>query len=256
MPTFNDPLNWISENKKDLFGVINLNVKDVEPDETQPRKSFEDIESLAGSIKKHGLIHPILVRKEGGKYIIISGQRRYLALKFLGLKEIPAIEWSPKIDEILPIQLIENIQRKDLSPLELAASFKKMKDKGLTVRQIADVVGMSKSSVQDGLALLEIKEPELKKRINQSPTKALLISKVKDKKEKNTLIEKFEETRTKKIRESKNIFNFDKNFGINFSKQKDVSELKAKLESIFSEMESSLSKAGNVNISIKINAKK
>ena len=256
MPTFNDPLNWISENKKDLFGVLSLNVKDVEPDETQPRKSFEDIETLAGSIKKHGLIHPILVRKEGDKYIIISGQRRYLAFKFLGLKEIPAIEWSPRMDDILPIQLIENIQRKDLSPLELAASLKKMKDKGLTVRQIADVVGISKSSVQDSLSLLEIKEPELKEKINESPTKALLVSKVKDKKEKKTLIEKFEETRTKKIRESKNIFNFDRTFGMDFSKQKDFSELKAKLDSVFSEMKYSLSKAGNLSISIKINVKK
>lgn len=256
MPTFNDPLNWISENKKDLFGVLSLNVKDVEPDETQPRKSFEDIETLAGSIKKHGLIHPILVRKEGDKYIIISGQRRYLAFKFLGLKEIPAIEWSPRMDDILPIQLIENIQRKDLSPLELAASLKKMKDKGLTVRQIADVVGISKSSVQDSLSLLEIKEPELKEKINESPTKALLVSKVKDKKEKKTLIEKFEETRTKKIRESKNIFNFDRTFGMDFSKQKDFSELKAKLDSVFSEMKFSLSKAGNLSISIKISVKK
>jgi ParB family chromosome partitioning protein len=256
VPIFNDPLNWISENKKDLFGVLSLNLKDVKPDETQPRKSFEDIETLAASIKKHGLIHPILVRKESGKYIVISGQRRYLAFKFLGIQEIPAIEWSPRMDDILPIQLIENIQRKDLSPLELAVSLKKMKDKGLTVRQIADVIGMSRSSVQDNLSLLQIKEPELKEKINESPTKALLVSRVKDKKEKKNLIEKFEEVRTEKIRQNKNIFNLDKTFGLDFSKQKDVAEFKAKMEKIVDEMKSSLSKAGNINISLKINIKK
>ncbi|MHB1546968.1 MAG: ParB/RepB/Spo0J family partition protein [bacterium] len=255
-----DPLGWITKDKSHItgdksFNILMLNLKDVEPDQTQPRKSFEKIEELAESIKRHGLLHPILVRKENGKYKIISGQRRYMAHKFLGqgFETIKAIELTKESSDILPIQLVENIQRSDLRPLELASSLKDLQDRGFTVREIAELVGKSKSTVHEHLGLLEIKDEELKKKADISPTKALKINKVKNKKEKKSLIDKFEDIRVAKLRENKNLFDFDKSYS---AKVKDLSALKTDVANVLNDMESSLKKAGEVNIRIKIIARK
>jgi len=103
--------------------VIELDVNSIEPDPNQPRKHFdeESLKELASSIEKHGVLEPILVRKVGEKYLIVAGERRYRATKLLNKETIPAIVIDPKNEsELREIQIIENLQREDISPLERA----------------------------------------------------------------------------------------------------------------------------------------
>jgi len=100
-----------------------LSLKDIEPDPNQPRKQFDDnsIKELANSIKEKGLLQPIIVRKVGDKYLIIAGERRYRACKLLGMEKIPCIVKAvDDAKDILEIQIIENMQREDISQIERA----------------------------------------------------------------------------------------------------------------------------------------
>jgi len=103
--------------------VLDLNVKDIEPDPNQPRKHFneESIKELADSIEKHGVLEPILVRKVDSKYLIVAGERRFRATLLLGQETIPAIVIDPQNEQVIrEIQIVENLQREDISPVERA----------------------------------------------------------------------------------------------------------------------------------------
>lgn len=134
----------------------------VEPDPRQPRSALGNLEDLVGSIREKGVLEPILVRPlppslGGAEYRIISGERRYRAAKEAGLLELPAIVFDVDEDEALEIALIENLQRKDLTPFEEAEGFRALADRHqYTHQEIASAVGRSRSLVTETLKLLEM----------------------------------------------------------------------------------------------------
>jgi len=130
----------------------------IEPNAEQPRTSLGNIEELAASIREKGVLEPILVRNIGpNRYQIISGERRFRAATLAGLDEIPAIELDVDDKEMLEIALIENIQRKDLTPFEESEGFAALQEKfGYTHDKIAQVVGKSRTTITETLLLNDI----------------------------------------------------------------------------------------------------
>ncbi|MBQ8156531.1 ParB/RepB/Spo0J family partition protein [Candidatus Saccharibacteria bacterium] len=138
-----------------------LKIEDVIRDEEQPRREFnkEAIEALAASIKEHGVLQPIVVTKEDGKYKIVAGERRWRASKIAGLTTIPAIVRTLDSQNRLELSIIENAQREDLNPLELATAYAKLKSQfNLSAEEIAAKVGKSEQTVQNTLRLLNLPE--------------------------------------------------------------------------------------------------
>ena len=130
----------------------------VEPNAEQPRTNLGNIEELASSIREKGVLEPILVRAVGpNRYQIISGERRFRAASLAGLDEIPAIELDVDDKEQLEIALIENIQRKDLTPFEEAEGFALLQQRfGYTHEKISQVVGKSRTTITETLLINEI----------------------------------------------------------------------------------------------------
>lgn len=125
----------------------------------QPRKSFDEtqLSELSDSIKQNGVLQPILVRKKGGKYEIVAGERRYQASKLAGLKEIPAIVREIDDAEIFQLALIENLQRSDLTPIEEARGYRQLLDtKGLTQEGLAKILSKSRSAIANTLRLMDL----------------------------------------------------------------------------------------------------
>ena len=130
----------------------------IEPNVEQPRTSLGNIEELAASIREKGVLEPILVRQMGpGNYQIISGERRFRAATMAGLDEIPAIEIDADDRETLEIALIENIQRKDLTPFEESEGLLLLQQKfGYTHEKISQVIGKSRTTVTETLLINDI----------------------------------------------------------------------------------------------------
>jgi len=144
-----------SEEKNINLIPINL----IKPNEKQPRKNFdiEKIEQLAESIKEHGVVQPIVLKKEENIYIIIAGERRWRAAKAAGIKELPAVIMDISDKEILEISLIENIQREDLNPIEEAVAYKRLIEEfSLTQEELSKRVGKSRTAVTNCLRLLNL----------------------------------------------------------------------------------------------------
>ena len=141
-------------------GVSVLSISDIEINKNQPRKNFDDdsIQELAESIKAHGVIQPIIVRSAGeGFYVIVAGERRYRAAKLAGLTEIPVIVTELTASEAAEVALIENIQRADLNPIEIAEAYRAIIDDfGLTQQELAERIGKPRSSVANALRLLDL----------------------------------------------------------------------------------------------------
>lgn len=148
----------IKEGKKDSL-MIPLNK--IKTYSEQPRKFFdnENIAELAESIKNHGIIQPILLRKNKSNYIIVAGERRFRAAKMLGLKEVPAIIKDLTENEVLEISLIENIQREDLNPIEEAIAYKKLlQEFNLTQQELSSRIGKSRVAITNTMRLLKLDE--------------------------------------------------------------------------------------------------
>jgi ParB/RepB/Spo0J family partition protein len=139
------------------FEIIPL--KDIIPDQNQPRKFFNeaDMEELTASIKQTGVIQPILVRPSGKKYMLVSGERRYRASKEAGLKDIPAVIKELTDDQALEIQIVENLQRKDVHPLEEAEAYKTLA-MSKTMKEIAKQVGKTEAFVTKRMQLCNLIE--------------------------------------------------------------------------------------------------
>ncbi|PYQ29853.1 MAG: hypothetical protein DMF56_08995 [Acidobacteria bacterium] len=135
-----------------------LPIEFIEPNAEQPRTQLGNIEELAASVREKGVLEPILVRQIGpNRYQIISGERRYRAASLAGLDEIPAIELDVDDREQLEIALIENIQRKDLTPFEEAEGFALLQQKfGYTHEKISQVIGKSRTTITETLLINEI----------------------------------------------------------------------------------------------------
>ena len=136
-------------------------LEDIYPNPDQPRTSFktEEIEELAASIEKEGLLQPILVRKVGQKYQIIAGERRWQACKQLGLSKVPIRVKEATDDKAIELALIENIQRSDLNPIEEAYGYKRLMERqGMTQTEVAQAVSKGRSTIANALRLLDLPE--------------------------------------------------------------------------------------------------
>ncbi len=135
-------------------------VADIEPNPKQPRRDFDDnaLQQLAASIKQHDIIQPITVAKlAGGKYRLISGERRWRAAKLAGLKDIPAYQRQANDQQLLELALLENLQREDLNSIEVALSYKRMMDElHYTQEQVAVRMDKDRSTVANSIRLLKL----------------------------------------------------------------------------------------------------
>ena len=141
-------------------GVTEVMLSEIEPNRDQPRKDFDEaaLNELADSIKKHGLLQPILVRtKVGGGYEIIAGERRWRACRIAELRTVPVVIREMDEREVMEVALIENLQREDLNPVEEALGYRSlMVSYNLTQEQVAEAMGKSRSAVANVLRLLEL----------------------------------------------------------------------------------------------------
>ena len=162
--------------------VLELKVSQIEPNKSQPRTEFDrdKLEILADSIKKYGVLQPIVVKKlDNGFYKIIAGERRWRASKLAGIDKIPVVVRDYDDKETMEIALVENLQREDLNPFEEARGYRELMDLfSMTQEQVAQRVGKSRSAVANSIRLLslcdEIKSFVLKKELTVGHVRALL----------------------------------------------------------------------------------
>ena len=139
--------------------IQNVNIDYIIPNRFQPRLTFDEksLNELASSIKEHGIIQPLVLRRLGDKYEIIAGERRYKAAQLAGLTEVPSIISNIDDNKSAEIALVENVQRRNLNSLEEAKSYKKILDKeGLTQDELAKKIGVSQSTIANKLRLLNL----------------------------------------------------------------------------------------------------
>lgn len=156
------------EDKK-MSKLVELEITEVVRDEGQPRKNFDKaaLEELASSIKEHGVLQPIVVVKQGGKYQIVAGERRWRASQLAGKTTIPAIVRTLDAQNKLELSIIENAQREDLNAIELATAYAKLKEQfNLTNEEIGKRVGKSAASVVNTMRLLKLPD-EAKKAMQE-----------------------------------------------------------------------------------------
>ncbi len=172
--------------------ILQLNLDDIIPNRFQPREVFDEqeLKELALSIKEHGVIQPIIVRSVNGKYEIIAGERRYKASALAGKTTIPAIVNNLDDKEASKVALLENLQRKNLNPIEEARTFQKILELDeMTQEELAKTMGKSQSAVANKLRLLQLPDPIqdaiLKKQIPEHHARLLL--KVEDPKKQKEL---------------------------------------------------------------------
>ena len=149
----------IVEDNKEKEAVQSIKLIKIEPNREQPRKKFdeESLENLASSIKEYGVIQPIIVTKEDDYYKIVAGERRWRAAKKAGLSEIPCLVRTESEQTNREIALIENIQRKNLNPIEKAMGLRRLLDDyNLKQQELADKLGMSRSALTNSVRILNL----------------------------------------------------------------------------------------------------
>jgi ParB family chromosome partitioning protein len=185
------------DREKSVIPYREIEIASITRDPNQPRVHFEQekLDELTDSIKTYGVLTPIIVRaaKIPGKYIVVAGERRYRAATKAGLKTIPAIvdrEPDQTGERTLAIQLVENLQRADLTPLEKAHAIGALKESySLSIRDVAEKLGISKSMVQRSLDILDLPADLLNAlREGASESKILLLAKVTDPEERARLL--------------------------------------------------------------------
>lgn len=145
--------------KKENEEFLDLDLDLIEPNSEQPRTRFTEsnLDELAQSIRSNGIVQPIVVRKRGGRYQIVAGERRWRAAQRAGLHKIPAVVREVSDDKLLELALIENIQRQELNAIEEAKAYKKLIDTiGLTQEMVAERVGKNRTAITTFLRLLKL----------------------------------------------------------------------------------------------------
>ena len=210
------------EDSKYINKVIYLDNNDILPNRFQPRKYFdeEEIMQLSESIKEHGVINPIIVRKLGDKYELVAGERRYKANILAGNDNIPAIIMDVNDKESSEIAVVENIQRKDLNAIEEAISYKRILDIGyMTQEQLAQKMGKSQSAIANKIRLLklsdEVQDALMKKEISERHARSLL--KLNSHKMQNELLERIIKERLTVRKTDEEIEKMNNNMNMNFN---------------------------------------
>jgi ParB family chromosome partitioning protein len=184
---------------KEQENVQDIKISEIRANKNQPRKKFDEekIRELSDSIKEHGVLQPIIVRKKDGGYELVAGERRWRAAQKAGIEKIPAIIKDLSDADVMEIALIENLQREDLNPLEEAEAYKKLIDEfGMTQEELSKRVGKSRSQIANTVRLLNLDE-EIKKLISEEKltaghARALLA--IEDKKERLKIAKKISES--------------------------------------------------------------
>ena len=161
--------------------IIQVPIEDIIPNRFQPRLAFDEegLKELSESIKQHGIIQPLVLRRLGDKYEIIAGERRYKASIMAGLRTVPAVISNIDDNQSAEIALVENIQRRNLTPIEEAKSYKNLLDRGyMTQEQLAEKMGVRQSSIANKLRLLnlapEVQDALLQEKISERHARSLL----------------------------------------------------------------------------------
>ncbi|MBQ5990958.1 MAG: ParB/RepB/Spo0J family partition protein [Clostridia bacterium] len=143
-------------------GRIEVDLYDIDTNPDQPRKTFdpEKLKELAASIRRHGIVQPILVKRNGSRYTIVAGERRYRAARQAGLKKVPVMITDIDEETVMELSLVENIQRENLNPIEEAAAIKLlMEQHDLTQEEVSERVGKSRPAIANALRLLTLAKP-------------------------------------------------------------------------------------------------
>ena len=171
----------VSEPSTSAVDVAEILVDDISVNPHQPRQDFNSValEELAASINENGIVQPITVRQKDGKYELIAGERRLRAVKLINMRSVPAYVMSVDDENMLQLALIENIQREDLNPIDIAHAYNDLiETHGLTHGEVADRVGKNRSTVANFLRLLtlppEIKDALRRGEVSQGHARALL----------------------------------------------------------------------------------
>ena len=176
-----DDFDVTAKEDKKASNLTEVPITEIVRDEDQPRKEFaqEALEALANSIKEHGVLQPLVVVKEGDKYKIVAGERRFRASKMAGLEKVPVIIRTLEAQERLEISIIENAQREDLNAIEMATAYAKLKSQfNLSEAEIAERVGKSKSAVVNTMRLLnladDVKEAMVEHKLSEGVMRPLI----------------------------------------------------------------------------------
>lgn len=225
--------NIEDEEIRDNEVIEKLKITEVEPNRNQPRKNFDEeaLEELAESIKRYGVIQPIIVVKKDDYYEIVAGERRWRASKKAGLKEIPAIVREGNERKNKEIALIENVQREDLNAYEKALGIKELMDEyDLTQQEVSEILGKSRSSIANTVRLLNLDERVLEfvkqGKIAEGHARTLLAIDDKDKQYQMAV---------KMIEKGATVRDFEKN--VNY--KKNMKKKDQKYEAIFRDIENS-----------------
>lgn len=174
--------------------IIEVALDDIIPNRFQPRLAFDEkgLNELAESIRQHGIIQPLVLRKVADKFEIIAGERRYKAAYIAGLTKVPAVIIDLNDNESAEVAIVENIQRRDLSPIEEAKSYKKLLDRGyLTQDQLATRMGKTQATISNKLRLLNLDEKVqdalLNSKISERHARSLL--RIEDKEEQKNILD-------------------------------------------------------------------
>ncbi|MBR3368529.1 ParB/RepB/Spo0J family partition protein [Candidatus Saccharibacteria bacterium] len=178
---YDDDFDVTADEDEKVSKLTEIELEKIKRDENQPRKDFseEALSMLADSIKKHGVLQPIVVTKEEDSYKIVAGERRWRAAKMAGLKKIPVIVRSIDAQNRLELSIIENAQREDLNAIELATAYMKLKTQfNLSAKEIATKIGKSEKSIEGTIRLLrlpeEAKKIMVKERLSEGVMKPLV----------------------------------------------------------------------------------
>lgn len=192
-------------NKEDINFI---EIDEIAPNESQPRKTFnkEKLEELARSIKTHGVIQPIVVRKQGSHYEVVAGERRWRAARIAGLLEVPCIVRELTDEQNMLVAIIENVQREDLNPIEEARGIRAMiEDYELTQDEVAKAVSKSRPYITNALRMLKLPDAVLDMvsagKLSAGHARAILSAK----EEEQTEIAKHVETKGLSVREAEKL---------------------------------------------------
>ncbi len=192
-------------NKEDINFI---DIDEIAPNESQPRKTFnkEKLEELARSIKTHGVIQPIVVRKQGSHYEVVAGERRWRAARIAGLSEVPCIVRELTDEQNMLVAIIENVQREDLNPIEEARGIRAMiEDYELTQDEVAKAVSKSRPYITNALRMLKLPDAVLDMvsagKLSAGHARAILSAK----EEEQTEIAKHVETKGLSVREAEKL---------------------------------------------------
>lgn len=233
--------------------MVEVALEDIYPNATQPRTYFDEtaLQELAQSIRNLGVIQPITLRKDGDKFEIISGERRFRASKIAGLKSVPAYIRLVNDQELLEMALVENIQREDLDAIEVALTYQRLLDEiGLTQENLSQRVGKERSTITNSIRLLRL-SPDIQQAIRAGEISAghgRAIISVEDEKNQQELFNKI-------IKEGLNVRQAEKAASEFKNPKKEVVKKEVELPNHLRKVQKSLSDVLDVAVEIKSSGK-